>query len=287
MSNIQIRDFSSYTDLLPVQFNDSENLIKLLTIYLDQVQELNLAQQDLSNLSTDINTATGYQLDIIGNLLGTTREGRLDEDYRTVIQNMIAVNTGSGTPNDVIGFLKTLTKANKVRYWEHYPASIILETDGESLPLNLVPIVDNTAPAGVRLGGIIVVEDNYAFRPCRLSEAYLNYVEVLGDPDEGSGDDLQFEMGEDLAYMGNPVMEMVLGGISPTGEFIFTSQSLDTFLGQSVLPNSSEVYTRNISNMAGRPNMVAGNITALAEVEDSVLPIEGAVQGLLASIRTH
>ena len=69
MSNIQVRDFSSYTDFLPLQFSDSDNLIKLLAIYLDQVEELNKAQQELSLLSTNISTATGYQLDIIGNLL--------------------------------------------------------------------------------------------------------------------------------------------------------------------------------------------------------------------------
>ena len=85
MSNIQVRDFSEYTDLLPVQFSDSENLIKLLQIYLDQVEELNLAQQDLSLLSTNLETATGYQLDIIGNLLGAKRNGSDDEGFRDAI----------------------------------------------------------------------------------------------------------------------------------------------------------------------------------------------------------
>lgn len=300
MSNIQVRDFSAYTDLLPVQFNDSENVIKLLSIYLDQVEELNLAQQELSSLSTDINTATGYQLDIIGNLLGARREGRLDADYRNYIRFRISINTGSGTPEDVIGFVKSVTGASKVRYWEHYPACTILETNGTNIPEAIPSTIDNVTPAGVKTGGVIIVEDGYAFRPCRLSEAYLNYTDRpptgtvvdidLGDDNaEVGGQFIEcaqsseiggYTMGEEEAYMGNPEFEMV-GGVT-TGEFVFAGVNKSSFLGQSILPNLKEAYT-NVNNLAGQAYMLAGNVLALS-AGNTLSPASGT--GILANVLT-
>lgn len=243
MYNLQIRDFSQYTDFLPLQFRDSDNLIKLLTIYLDQVEELNKAQQDLSLLSSNINTATGYQLDIIGNLLGARREGRFDEDYRNYIRFRISINTGSGTPEDLIGFLKTVTQANTVRYWENQPACVIMETDGETIPTNLVKTVDNITPAGVKIGGVIVKRDDYCFRPCRLSEAFT----------------------------------------TQSGDSFLQTSPYDTYTGQAVLPNVSEVYL-NLSLLAGDPEATAGDPQAVAS---GLALVEGRpVTGVMANVHT-
>lgn len=300
MSNIQIRDFTSYTDYLPLQFADSENLVKLLSIYLDQVEELNLAQQDLSNLSTDINTATGYQLDIIGNLLGAVRGGAGDDDYRNYIRFRISINTGSGTPEDVINFVKSVTSATRVRYWEHYPASLVVETNGTEIPSNIASTVDNVSPAGVKTGGVLWVEGDYAFRPCRLSEAYSNYIEKpvfpVNDSEFGEtgaevgGEFVEcaasppvgsLQMGEEEAYMGNPEFEMT--GIVGSGEFIFGAVSYNTLLGQSILPNISEVYSDNYVGAGGTdafsndPDAMASGLTVTEN---------GVVIGTLANVLT-
>lgn len=297
MSNIQVRDFSEYTDLLPVQFSDSENLIKLLQIYLDQVEELNLAQQDLSLLSTNLETATGYQLDIIGNLLGAKRNGADDEGFRDAIKFRISINTGSGTPEDVIGFLRTVTKATTTRYWEHYPASIVVETNGTDIASNLASTIDNVSPAGVKVGGVLWVEGDYAFRPCRLSEAYLNLVDIeeIVYPEVAIGDDDQFlgspttvmtplaertyRMGQDDAYMGNPNMRMR----SPSFNKKFTYLNPNTTIGQSVLPNMSEVYSEFYLG-AGDDAAFSGNPSAVA----SGLSVTqgGIVMGTLANVLT-
>lgn len=274
MSNIQVRDFSEYTDLLPVQFSDSENLIKLLQIYLDQVEELNLAQQDLSLLSTNLETATGYQLDIIGNLLGAKRNGADDEGFRDAIKFRISINTGSGTPEDVIGFLRTVTKATTTRYWEHYPASIVVETNGTDIASNLASTIDNVSPAGVKVGGVLWVEGDYAFRPCRLSEAYLNYINV---PEEEFL--RRFTMGEDDSYMGNPDMEMVSSDINKMFDYL----NPNTTIGQSVLPNMSEVYSEFYLG-AGDEAAFSGNPSAVA----SGLSVTqgGIVMGTLVNVLT-
>lgn len=278
MSELQIRDFSSYTDLLPVQFKDSENLIKLLAIFLDQVEELNLSQQTLASESTDLEAASGYQLDLIGNLLGVIRLGMNDVDYRDAIRFGISVNTGSGTTEDVIGFLQTITKASKIRYWEHYPACVVLETNGTNIPKAIPSTLDNVTPAGVQTGGVIVVKDNICFRPCRLSEAYANIKPVLppdivididvGDPLAECGAENTecaksnysegISMGEEAAEMGNPSMEMtsVLG----TQGYYFGEVVPDTAFGNSILPSTGEVYDRVGNTYTLKPNAKKGRL---------------------------
>ena len=170
MANIIDRDYTSYTELLPLQFRDSTKLISLLSIYLEQVEELNKAQQDLSLLSTDVDNAVGYQLDLLGNLLGARREGRYDNEYRNHIRFTISINTGSGTPEDVIGFAKTTTRSNRVRYWELPPASLVVEVNGDTIPSNLTNTIDNVTPAGVKMVGTLVIDNALNWRPCRLSD---------------------------------------------------------------------------------------------------------------------
>ena len=60
-------------------------LIVILLIALESVQSLNEAQLELSEINTDFKTATGYQLDLIGKLVGAERKGRTDSDYRNYI----------------------------------------------------------------------------------------------------------------------------------------------------------------------------------------------------------
>lgn len=275
MSEIQIRDFSSYTDLLPTQFSDSENLINLLSIYLDQVEELNLAQQSLGEVSTDLEAAFGYQLDLIGNLLGVSRLGMGDNDYRDAIRFGISINTGSGTPEDVIGFLQTITKATKIRYWEHYPACTVLETNGTNIPKAIPTTLDNVTPAGVKTGGVIIVEDNICFRPCRLSEAYSNRV-FTGNSSE------VYQMGDPENEMGLLDMEML--AVTPADSY-FKKVAPDTTFGNSILPNLSETVKDNPQGTAGMgdPTFEMGNF----EMEMKSLVVQSGIKkGRLANILT-
>ena len=66
MSNIIKKDITAYVDILPSQYNDSPSLRKILEIFLTQVQVLEDANLELDRVSTDVNLAYGYQLDIIG-----------------------------------------------------------------------------------------------------------------------------------------------------------------------------------------------------------------------------
>ena len=184
MTGLLQKDLTLYSNFLPNQFSSSEKLKTFLGIFLDKVQELGDANISLSNLSTDINLAYGYQLDIIGKLIGSDRKGKTDVQYRGEILFQISLNTGNGTPENCIQYLSYVTQATKVSYWEHYPASVILETNGINIPTNIPNTLDNITIAGVSVGGVITSESGQVFRGCELTEATNEGFYFIGDSSE-------------------------------------------------------------------------------------------------------
>ncbi len=271
MSVIKERNYEEYTDLLPIQYENSDKLREFLRIYLESVEDLNVEQLSLSAINTDFKTATGYQLDLIGKLIGAERKGRTDSDYRNYILFKISVNIGSGTPEDVINYLSIATNATKVRYFEHYPACTVLETNGETIPTAIPSTLDNVTPAGVRTGGIMVLIDNYGFRPIELSTAYDNEYTyspnaTIEDIDTGSVDAecggtfiecalptpfTGLSLGETGAELGT--MELK----SFEGEKAFALFSVNSLLGQGIYPELSDIYDENynvldLDNLRGK-----------------------------------
>lgn len=172
MAEIIAKNILDKTQFLPIQYNDSTNLKTLLAIFLAQVQELEDANIGLGTVSTDIDLAEGYQLDIIGKLVGADREGRSDADYRLFIRFRITVNTGSGTPEDVFALLSFTTGANSVHIFEHYPASVYFYLDGVIDPsLALRFQTESVLPAGVSLGYIGHSNNPLVFTP--YTQEYL------------------------------------------------------------------------------------------------------------------
>ena len=178
MGNINRLDIEGYTKFLPTQYGDSEKLIKFLSVFLKQIQDLEDSNVDLDKYSTDITLAYGYQLDIIGKLLGILRKGRTDAQYREAIYFKIAINTGNGTPENCMQYLSNVTKASNINYWEHYPASVILETNGTNIPSNIPNTLDNITPAGVSVGGVISSQSGEVFRGSDVTDAFNNYVDI-------------------------------------------------------------------------------------------------------------
>ncbi len=174
MSEITKIDLTTYTDHIPQQFNDSPLLHKLLGVFLKQVQELEDANIELDRVSTGLYDATGYQLDIIGKLIGRSRQSQADTQYRYSILTQISLNIGNGTPEDVIQYLSSVTRSTKTGYWEHYPASVIMESDG-NIPPDIANAVDNVTMAGVSVGGIIDTSGGICFRGVSLEQTYSNY----------------------------------------------------------------------------------------------------------------
>lgn len=136
-------------NLLLYQFANSPNIQKMLEIYGDQVQELEIEYFKLLE-SLGIDTATDYALDVIGKEVGELRQGKNDTDYRSAILTKIFINNASGTPEEVISASKQITGATQIKYSEQYPAGVVLEILGAEY-VSKAPTIRKTLPAGVDL----------------------------------------------------------------------------------------------------------------------------------------
>lgn len=150
--------------LLASQFRDSKrngdptNLQKVIRALVTPAQEL----QDVNyELETErwLATAVGVQLDEIGVILGLPREAdESDSDYRERLQFQIFINTSVGSPEDSIRVLRFLTNASHIGYFEVYPASYQMETNGLKFPNppnDLNDALFSVSPAGVNYVPIV------------------------------------------------------------------------------------------------------------------------------------
>jgi len=150
--------------LLASQFRDRKingdltNLQKLIRAIVTPIQEL----QDVNfELETErwLISSVGQQLDEIGIILGLQRNlDESDSDYRERLQFQIFINTSSGTPEEIIRILKTLTDATYVGYLDSPLAFFQLETNGLTFPIpanDLNDAIFRASPAGVNYAPII------------------------------------------------------------------------------------------------------------------------------------
>lgn len=156
---------------IPQQFLGKHNIEVLISALAKQYQEVYDVLTEI-NEKTDLDNATGINLDYIGSIVGLTRKqaGLLcgsppeyvlsDERYRSFLRYQILVNTNECTYYDLIAGAELLWDVDQVLYIEdpNYPATIILE-----VPLKKrdgTPTVIGEAPI-IKPGGVAVL---YQFR---------------------------------------------------------------------------------------------------------------------------
>ena len=165
---VQILDvFERTLALLASQFRD-EKLDGTLTNFQKLIKILCEPAQELQNVSWQLKTerwlssAIGEQLDQIGIILGLPRlPNESDEDYRERLQFQIFINISSGTPEDIIRAIKFLTKAERIVFFDVFPAFFQLETDGLKFPIpasDLNEAIFNMSPAGVNYAPITATQ---------------------------------------------------------------------------------------------------------------------------------
>lgn len=136
-------------DYLLSQFRHKPNILKILEVYINQVQEIELEYFSLLD-SLGIESAVDFGLDLIGKEVGELRQARNDDDYRDAILTRIFINNSSGTPEEVIASTLQITKADTVKYSEQYPAGVVLEILGAEY-VSKAPTIRKTIPAAVDL----------------------------------------------------------------------------------------------------------------------------------------
>jgi len=148
--------------LLVEQYRGSERLQGLIRAVAERLTEVDEARVQLLTKRW-LDQAEGAQLDGLGELVGATRQGRDDEEYRLRLQAQVTINTGAGTPEDLIQGVGQLTGANQVQVREKYPAAYELFINVTSLPADLRALIATLSPAGVAATFLIVTEDAEPF----------------------------------------------------------------------------------------------------------------------------
>jgi hypothetical protein len=169
-------------DRLREQYKGKPTIEALITAWVGQVQEL---EQILIDLSTQrsIDTASGIQLDLIGELLNKPRNGRSDADYRILLLAKIAQNISRGTPEDVIAVFKILTSSSRVQLGDGHLGEIylladhVLSQDEVNFILQEMIFVDSAA---VRIQGVGSFEpdDSFAFDGSNLAKGFGSIYDV-------------------------------------------------------------------------------------------------------------
>jgi len=132
------------------QFETKPNIGNYLCALIESLQELEFVFGDLLTLRT-LDESTGVQLDGLGDIVGIERQGLGDDGYRTIIRFQIGINFSNGEPETLIALTQFITEGTFVKYTEAFPARVSLLTDGIAINQATVPIIEESAPAGVKI----------------------------------------------------------------------------------------------------------------------------------------
>ena len=136
--------------LLLEQFKKKPNFKKLVEVLVAPFQECEDVAWQLYGYRS-LPNAVGAQLDNIGDIFAVPRAGRDDAEYRQAIYLKIFEIGVSGTPDELMTVLKTVTGSTEVGYTPRYPASAQLYANGTDIPPGLLEFMTKLTPAGVNL----------------------------------------------------------------------------------------------------------------------------------------
>lgn len=178
------------------------NFQRLISSFVASAQDLEDTIQQLRS-QRNLDTAVGVQLDGLGEILGLERSsGETDSNYRERLKFQIFINESTGTPEELIKALAFLTDASEVIYFESYPASYQMSTNGTTFPnphVEIISAITSMAPAGV--GGAVITATygvDVPFVFARDGEIELLWVTDPSDP--SVLDNLQLDT-TDLLYV--------------------------------------------------------------------------------------
>lgn len=151
----------------PRNDGQSPRLAGIVAALADEGQMLEAAWQEMLPL-LDADSCSGVQLDVLGRIANTPRNGATDAFYRAQLAAAFRAHY-SGTPENIMDVVKAYTKSTKVWYYPEYPAGFWIVCDGRGLTVELL---ERLAPAGVQ-----------AFPFCYLSDAADSLIRTAnGEP---------------------------------------------------------------------------------------------------------
>jgi hypothetical protein len=121
---------------LLAQFDDAVKLHALVRVLVGPVQELEQAAFGVRD-AFNVETVTGDQLEVLGEIVGEPRQGRLDAHYRAYVQARILANSADGAPGTLYKIARTLLGAGvlSLRIVQAPPAHYDFEVAASALAL--------------------------------------------------------------------------------------------------------------------------------------------------------
>lgn len=163
------------------QFKDKTALAKLITVFLEQIQDAEDAVCEIL-FDTTIDASVGQQQDNLGAIVGELRSGRSDLQYGTALRVRILINQSNGSIEDVIGIVTALLQDNDltVSVLESFPASFIIQIlepiDPAEIDIaNIGNLVATGRPAGVAGFLFFGGEDSFQYDAPGLGYDVGNY----------------------------------------------------------------------------------------------------------------
>ena len=142
-----------YADLLeqykyPRVSGGESRLSGIIALVASEAQLYETALQEMLSV-LDVSTVEGVQLDVLGRICQTDREGASDDAYRAAIEASIS-RASSGTAEQVIQAVKDASGASDVEYTPEYPALFWISVS-TPMSVGLVrALFDRVSPAGVQ-----------------------------------------------------------------------------------------------------------------------------------------
>jgi hypothetical protein len=169
------------------QYKEKPILKDILDAFSEEVQEAeNAINSSFGKL--DIDNNSNNQLDKIGDIVGERRSGKDDTSYRLAIKARIAINTSTGTAEEIISIFKLFTGATKVQYFDLYPAAIQI-MGNVPIPVEIEDVlrfaIESSLVAGVRLELIGSFDDTEAFEFAETDGTFGLGFGDEGDPNVG------------------------------------------------------------------------------------------------------
>ncbi len=124
---------------MPQQFQGKQNIEVLFRAFARQLEEVNTVLAEIND-NTDIETASGVNLDHVGDIACLSRKDALeilrkkhnteisDDLYRSVLRYKVLKNTSECTYEDIMQSIRLLWDTDKIRYYEDpaRPATIMI-----------------------------------------------------------------------------------------------------------------------------------------------------------------
>jgi len=126
----KITDYKDFTDLLIQQYKDKEKFVLWQKTFADECNKIEDAIFEMMYYF-NINNGFGIILDIIGKIIGLSRNSRNDESYKTLLKIKAEINFSSGTPEAIIKTVEKLYNATQIQLNFIYPAKIQLWQNGD------------------------------------------------------------------------------------------------------------------------------------------------------------